>query len=155
MITFLPSPTFTVCAKALDPVRLISQVHETAILLRAILAGDKVGQPAYDMWRPYPGHLAIYGAVMAGEFNIRFGTNHADRSLFLAHLPDWFFNEQVFDKKRDPAWLGDRRLHLSHIRRLFEKDPNYYAKWADIGKHPYVACCVGCNYWWPTHAGVV
>lgn len=154
MITFLPSKNFTVCSKALDDARLVAQVGEARIILEAILAGSQIGQPAFDMWRPYPGHLAIYGLVMCGEHAIRFSPRK-ERVLFIQHTPQWFYAEQIFDTRRDPPWLGDKRLHLSHIRSLFNKDPTKYAKWHDIVNHPNVQCCIGCNYWWPTHAGVM
>ncbi len=163
MITFLPSKTFTVCAKALDDRRLLGQVGEAKIILMAILDGKQVGQPAFDMWRKHPGHLAIYGKIMSDERHLRFGT--PIDGFFPSHIPAWFYalpsverehwETLPWDARRDPPWLGDLRLHRSHIRRLYEKDTTYYAKWRPILQTPYVACCVGCNYWWPTHVGIL
>ena len=154
MITFLPSRTFTVCAKALDDRRLLSQVGEARIILEAILEGKQQGQPAFDMWRPYPGHLAIYGKIMSDERHIRWGTR--TEGFFVPHMPDWFMIAgEHWSGRVDPPWLGDKRLHLSHIRALYEKDHTAYAKWKNIADYPYTACCVGCNYWWPTHVGVM
>jgi hypothetical protein len=170
MITFLPSRTFTVCAKALDDQRLLAQVGEARIILEAILEGKQVGQPAFDMWRPYPGHLAIYGKIMSDERHVRWGTR--TETFFIHHIPQWFYglgrggeseveirqedwNRWDPAKTKDPPWLGDQRLHLSHIRALYHKNPTIYAKWHDITTRPATYCCVGCNYWWPTHAGVM
>ena len=162
MITFLPSKIFTVCAKALDDKRLVSQVGEARIILDAILRGEQVGQPAFDMWRRHPGHLAIYGRMMTSEHHIRFGSSRSEQNFFGQHIPQWFWNlpitqdmaPKAWPTHLDPAWLGDRRLHLSHIRALFEKAPDVYAKWRPVREIPAEYCCVGCNYWWPTHAGI-
>lgn len=166
MITFLPSKVFTVSSKALDDKRLVAQVGEARIILDAILRGEQMGQPAFDMWRRYPGHLAIYGKVMADEHHIRFGAPRSEARFFAQHIPQWFwnipamqdwsFNDRVTaaiqqGMREAPWWLGDRRLHLSHIRALFEKAPDVYAKWRPIRDIKPEYCCVGCNYWWPTH----
>lgn len=170
MITFLPTRVFTVCAKSLDDARLVSQVSEAKTILAAILDKRQVGQPAFDMWRKHPGHLAIYGKIMADEHHIRFGVPRSEQRFFVPQIPDWFWRlsaiprdleapiQQVsipWDSKRDPPWLGDRRLHLSHIRQLYRKDRTYYKRWATIDQYPFQPCCVGCDYWWPTHAGVI
>ena len=162
MITFLPSKIFTVSAKALDDKRLVSQVGEARIILDAILRGEQVGQPAFDMWRRHPGHLAIYGKIMCDEHHIRFSAPRSEQRFFGPNIPQWFWNlpsiegtaPHPWDISLDPPWLGDRRLHLSHIRALFEKAPDVYAKWRPVREIPPVYCCVGCNYWWPTHAGL-
>lgn len=169
MITFLPTRCFTVCSKALDDKRLVAQVGEARIILDAITRGEQVGQPAFDMWRPYRGHLAIYGRVMASEHHIRFGAHRAEFNFFAQYIPHWFWeipatSEWVFRDRitaainegcrLQPPWLGDRRLHLSHIRALYEKDPKTYAKWKDVREIPPTYCCVGCNVFWPTHAGI-
>lgn len=160
MITFLPSRIFTVSAKALDEKRLVSQVGEAKAILTAVLAGEQVGQPAYDMWRSHPGHLAIYGKIVADEHHVRFGTPRSEQRFFAHHIPAWFHcisasnpqeDEHRWREDLDPWWLGDRRLHLSHIRALFNKDRKYYSKWKRIGEYPFQPCCIGCNYWWPTH----
>jgi len=154
VITFLPSRVFTVCAKALDDQRLLAQVGEARIILEAILDKKQIGQPAFDMWRPYPGHLAIYGKIMSDERHVRWGTR--TEAFFVHHIPDWFMIAgEHYSRREDPPWLGDQRLHLSHIRALYHKNPTVYAKWGDIVNRPATYCCVGCNYWWPTHAGVI
>lgn len=171
MITFLPSRSFTASVKCLDPKRLLGQVIEAKLILEAIIAGKNVGHPAYDMWRPYPGHLAIYGQVASSERHIRFGT--AMEASFATHIPAWFYRIPTTSRmdadfalddstvaavnegaRTAPPWLGDKRLHLSHIRALYEKDHSYYSKWKPILKIPPEYCCVGCNYWWPTHKGL-
>ena len=169
MITFLPSKVFTVCAKALDDKRLVSQVGEARIILDAILRGEQIGQPAFDMWRCHIGYLAIYGKVMCDEHHLRFESPRSEARFFARHIPQWFWElpstidgweldktsaALVMGMADYPKWLGDRRLHLSHIRALFEKDPKAYAKWRPVRQMPAEYCCVGCNYWWPTHVGV-
>lgn len=168
MLTFLPSKIFTVSAKALDDERLLGQVGEARAILEAVLAGEKKGHPAFDMWREHPGHLAIYGKIMSDERNLRWGTR--TELFFVHHIPSWFWKlgvsgytvggthpenrglaEIAWDPARDPWWLGDRRLHLSHIRALYEKDHDYYGRWKDVRNRPFTPCCVGCDYWWPTH----
>lgn len=165
MITFLPSRVFTLCAKSLDDKRLVAQVGEAAMILTAILNKAQVGQPAFDMWRPHPGYLAIYGKLMADEHHLRFRAPRSEARLFASHIPDWFwripitpdwstldFASALNQGERDrPWWLGDGRLHLSHIRALYHKDPEFYAKWRSVVDLRPQYCCVGCQYWWPTH----
>jgi len=160
MITWLPSRVFTISAKALDDRRLVAQVGEARMILEAILEGKHEGQPAVQMWRGHPGHLAIYGKIMADEHHIRFGTPRFEQRFFMRHIPPWFLCIQTQNPQSDeyrwredlnPWWLGDPRLHLSHIRALFEKDRFHYAKWSTIYEHPFQPCCIGCSYWWPDH----
>lgn len=150
MITFLPSRCFTTCAKVLDDQRLSQQIREAKYILDAVQEGEQVGQPAFDMWRPYPRSLAIYGKLLCDEWFIRFKSVRSEMVQF-----DQAINRETFDvDAQAPTWLGDRRLHLSHVRALVMKNADYYAAWLPVLKMPAEYCCVGCNYWWPSHAGV-
>lgn len=142
MNTFLPYPSFTDSAKALDDKRLKNQCNEALIILRTLRGeyGPRGGwphHPATKMWRGYESSLSLYHDAVLEEIKFR-GLSYTGN-----HLVD----EQPV---KTPPWLGRADLHASHRSCLLTKDLVWYGQfgWKEPpavrdtrGKWPYV---------WPT-----
>lgn len=136
MQTFLPYPSFTRSARALDYRRLGKQRIEAKQILNAITNKRAKGwrtHPAALMWKGHEYQLACYGIAMCIEWRRR---GYVDNQLA-------FFNR--FKKRRRwntkfPAWLGSRQFHRAHKSNLLRKDRKYYKRhgWNVSSRLPYV-----------------
>ena len=134
MQTFLPYEDFEETAKVLDYRRLGKQRVETKQILMTLI-GQSTGwknHPAVRMWRGYEGCLRLYGLFMCDEW-IRRGYND--------NLRPWFATLEL-PAFKDPHWMGDERLHLSHRSNLLRKDAAYYGQY-------WIAVPNDLPYWWP------
>lgn len=140
MQTFLPYPSFSDSAFALDDKRLNKQRVETKQILNALFGRSKgwVHHPATRMWEGCEPLLIEYGIAMTKEWLMR-GKNDS-------MLP-WFENQfdtfGVLLPRQTPHWLGDEAFHASHRSNLLRKDPVWYGQygWKEPPDLPYV---------WPT-----
>lgn len=131
MQTFLPYPSFTESAKALDRQRLGKQRVEAMQILK-VLAGETSGwahHPAVQMWKGHESALAAYGWTMCAEWK---------RRGYRDNLTP-FFDAYAWGG-RSPAWLGDPALHASHRSNLLRKYPEWYGQygWTEPNTLPYV-----------------
>ena len=135
MITFLPDPTFEVCARVLDWRRLNKQRSEAKLLLE-ILMGRSSGwihHPIVAMWCGYERALAAYGVAICEEWRSR---SYVDNLL-----P--FFDSCLSQLNGgDPHWLGKEALHSSHRAALLAKDPEWYGRFGWTERP-------GIHYIWP------
>jgi hypothetical protein len=140
--TFLPYPSFTASAAALDPVRLGKQRVETLQLLRANTVPDYGWRhhPAAKMWAGHLPALVAYGLAMTDAW-IALGRADTVRSQLREFAPDV---DGVAQEALDlPRWIGDEAFHLAHRSNLVRKDPGFYRpRFGDVPDDlPYI---------WPT-----
>lgn len=101
--------------------------------------------PAVVMWRGYEPALVRYSLTMCQEW-IRRGhvdtINHTISMLAdLAYMVSLAYPEYSgWASLEQPWWWGDDRLHTSHQSNLYRKDPEYYARFAEVDE---------TEYWWP------
>ena len=142
MQTFLPYPSFTLSAAALDKPRLGKQRVETLQLLRAntVPGYGWRHHPAAKMWTGYLPALVAYGVAMTDAWTAA-GFADTVRAQLLEFAP--FVDGMPQPDLDMPPWLGDEALHLSHRSNLVRKDPAFYLPlFGDIPDDlPYV---------WPT-----
>lgn len=120
MQTFLPYPSFSESARALDWRRLGNQRKETWQILNALEGRTKgwVNHSATRMWRGYERALCLYGLAVCDEW-IRRGYRDTMRERFASAL-------QRHAGATRPAWLGDEDFHRSHQSNLLRKLPDHY-----------------------------
>jgi len=132
MQTFLPEFDFFSCAMILDYKRLGKQRLEAMQILNAMYNPKNHwhNHVAVRMWRGYEDCLKYYANWIIREWIKR---GYENNMKFFS-IPDIF---------PVPAWLTDRRLHLSHKCNLMRKNPDYYRQfdWPNID--------VEAPYWWP------
>lgn len=139
MQTFLPFDSFALSAQCLDNKRLGKQRVEAWQIFQALRNGTAwQNHPAVRMWRGHEQALLKYGRTICLVWRAK-GFKDTLLERFEAELK----GETVY-----PPWWGNKRLHDSHKMRLFEKDPIFYAPFSKVIAEP---CCIGCNYYWPTH----
>lgn len=115
MQTFLPYPSFSMSAHALDNQRLNKQITECYQLLNALLAGGGWNHhPAAKMWAGHEGALVAYAFFCYEEFVARGGA---------ASHKSWAKIEEQYGHLlgTDPTWIGDEDFHSSHRARLLHK----------------------------------
>jgi hypothetical protein len=123
--TFLPYPSFSDSAAALDRPRLGKQRVETLQLLKANTVPDYGWRhhPAAKMWAGRLPALVAYGLAMTDAWTA-LGRPDTVRPQLLEFAPE------VEDRAQDdidmPRWLGDEAFHLSHRSNLVRKDPEFY-----------------------------
>ncbi len=147
MQTFLPYPSFSDSAHALDNRRLGKQRVEAKQIYLALTDPDYGWQnhPAVKMWRsssnPYLLRgLAHYGVTICNEWRAR---------GFQDTLLPWFLErrgsiESYIPELSTPLWLYTTTLCLSHQSNLLRKDPLFYSS-----KFPNVS--PDLPYIWPTN----
>lgn len=141
MQTFLPYPSFTQSAQALDYKRLGKQRVEAMQIIKAI-TGEKtlkgksykgwVKHPCSVMWKNYVPALKRYHNVMIDEWVYRGYENSMKK------YPDNEVSDLVVDL---PYWFGDKDFHKSHKANLLRKNYDFYLKpsWFFVSpKLPYV-----------------
>lgn len=135
MITFLPVPNFTECAKILDRQRLGKQRLEAKWVAQIVLGETKyINHPLIRMWKPWPQAIIEYGICICEEWRRR---GYLDNQL------EWFKNTEEGEIIM-PSWFGDDKLHSSHRTKLITKDPIYYSSFGWEEKpDPSV------GYYWP------
>lgn len=125
MQTFLPYPSFTRSAAALDPLRLGKQRVETLQLLRAhtVPGYGWRHHPAAKMWAGRLPALVLYGLAMTDAWTA-LGRADTVRPQLVVFAPevDGLSQEEL----PLPRWLGDEAFHLSHRSNLVRKDPEHY-----------------------------
>lgn len=147
MQTFLPYPDFTLSAKVLDNKRLGKQRVEASQILKINLTyrylheensgivsnlkymyspiDGKIpweNHPAVLMWRGHEVSVAKYGCAICCEW-IKRGYKDNQFSFF-ARIAEDELDE--FGTRKNPEWLGNPKLHLSHQSNLLRKDWDYY-----------------------------
>lgn len=156
MQTFLPYSNYSQCAKSLDNKRLNKQILECYQILN-ILSGQSKSSawsrhPAVLMWEGAENELYNYTMAMVEEANIR-GIK-TDKNLFnINNLRDKCKSFWGNDK---PIWNQDgmtlHKVNATHKVSLYNKDPEYYANFAEHENSIYnIPCCDKCKYYWPTH----
>lgn len=120
MQTFLPFPSFSDSARALDRTRLGKQRLETMQILKAIdnPAYGWQHHPTVQMWRKNKNALVLYGVAICNEWRRR-GYRDTCKEKIIAH----------FDKRSDvamPCWMGDEEFHAAHRSNLKRKAPELY-----------------------------
>lgn len=134
MQTFLPYPSFTKSAAALDRQRLGKQRVEVLQIVRA-LRGESRGwtnHPATHMWRNHVTALIDYGLAICDEW-----TRRGYRDGVAAKLRDYRMSDLTCNGL--PPWLGDEAFHAAHRAKLVEKDPAHYAPlFGDLPPSEYV-----------------
>ena len=133
MQTFLPCPSFTESANALDVKRLGKQRVETIQVLRALTVPGYGWRrhPAAAMWAGYEEAVVRYGldicAVWVGQGRADTCAttlvSDLDRATQIANVRT---QAQLADDGELPPWLGDTAFHLSHRSALVRKDPEFY-----------------------------
>lgn len=139
MQTFLPYPSFTGSAAALDNKRVVKQIVEVKQILAACENPKAAwgSHPIVRMWRGYEVRLAYYGFTCAEEYKTRFSRSHSLDALFL---------NRVYRAKLDHAqpWYGVPQFHQSHRLALYYKDPVFYGP-----KFNFTHAPLPPNYlWW-------
>ena len=136
----------------LDRQRLGKQRVEAYQILQ-VLFGIKtgwVGHPAVEMWRGYELALGVYANHMCIEWCKR-GYEDNMKERVIALVEEHLIVEERL-RHQFPLWLGYPKVHATHRKMLYEKDPEHYGPFnraeADLMATP---CCEGCNYYWPTH----
>jgi hypothetical protein len=125
MQTFLPFPSFTESAAALDYKRLGKQRVEVKQLLLAL--GIPVGEhvPKSSSWRNHPACRMWAGHIVAlADYGVRICDEWRDRGYNDTLLPQ--FEVLVTCDPTYPPWLGYDAFHRSHQSNLKRKDPIYY-----------------------------
>ena len=119
VVTFLVSENFIDTAKILDDRRLLKQRVEAKQIIDALLKGsDAKGwkhHPATLMWTGCVDALKLYYNMIVTECILR-GKNN--------NMP--LYEIDVAPKM--PFWMGNKKVHYSHIARLLAKDFEYYSK---------------------------
>jgi hypothetical protein len=154
--TFLPSKDFDTTASMLDSKRLNKQILECYQILKVLSSDDpKAGwrnHPAVKMWRGHEHTLFTYSLAMVSEAKRR-GIK-TDKNM------DNLINLRVANLKKwgsgFPEWYQNsdemKRITVTHMARLFVKDPVFYQPFSFFSEHKdNVPCCSHCNYYWPTH----
>jgi len=137
MQTFLPFPSFTLSAKALDYKRLGKQRVEAHQILNTLtgLSNGWSNHPAVLMWKGYEDALKIYFNTISKEWISR-GYNH---NMGFYNVPSKY-------DVNPPWWLYWEDFHLSHQSNLIRKDPLYY-----LPKFPKAK--LNLEYIWPSKKG--
>ena len=135
MQTFLPYAEFHQTATVLDHRRLGKQRVETLQILNA-LSREGYGwrnHPAVKMWRGHEQLLAEYGLSICVEWRERGFKDTCYEKIgdMLVKFPT--------ETLREPEWLRNNELHISHRSNLVRKDPAYYQRfWPGMtGDLPY------------------
>lgn len=152
----MPSKDFSTTASMLDSKRLNKQILECYQILKVLSSTDpKAGwrnHPAVKMWRGYENALYSYTLAMVAEADkrgIKTDTNMHNLSTLKSAVgsswgtgfPEWYQNSEEM-----------KRITVTHMARLFVKDPIYYAPFSFFSNHQdNEPCCSHCNYYWPTH----
>lgn len=129
MQTFLPYPSFSASAAALDWRRLGKQRVEAWQILRALDGGKGwANHPATRMWAGHRAALCAYGVAICEEWRRR---GYRDSML------ERFACSEPADP---PAWVGNPEFHAAHRSNLLRKDPVHYGKmgWAERSDIPYL-----------------
>lgn len=148
----MPFANINLSAATLDSRRLNKQLLEGGQIYR-ILATNKtkggwVRHPAVLMWKNYDMGLFAYLEGIKNECIHRgIQTEKNWNTILDLHKNNWHRGDKVVM----PGWWGDEQVHLSHRQNLYNKDPDYYAFFADDNRLSAVSCCDKCNYFWPTH----
>lgn len=138
MQTFLPYTNFYNSGKVLDIKRLGKQRVEVLQMLNKIRGITKgkgwTNHPCTKMWSKNPNALVEYGLQICQAWKDR-GYKDTCYEKIKIH----FKKEET---KNMPAWLGDKKLHISHQSRLIQKNYEFYKPlWPDIPEN--------LEYFWP------
>ena len=125
MQTFLPYPSFTKSARALDRARLGKQRVEALQLCNALLRqeGGWYRHAAARMWQGHELALARYGMTICKVWIER-----GYRDTCYGKIRALFAEYTIEDLRlaTAPLWVGDPDFHRSHQSNLIRKDPDYY-----------------------------
>lgn len=126
MQTFLPYSDFKKSAQIIDWRRLGNQRVESNQILNIIKNGGRwKNHPAVLMWIGYENALIEYRNIFINEWINRGYNNNMNI------LP-------INGKVIYPEWLGNKKFHMSHKSKLYQKDPIFYHFWSDIKPIPYM-----------------
>jgi hypothetical protein len=136
----------------LDQKRLVKQLLECRQIMAALAGETKgwVNHPATKMWRGKEHLLLNYAETVRGEMSRR-GYKWKNNWDQVEKSYASIVKENGY---KFPDWFGDAEfanILYTHRGRLYEKDPEHYAQWADYTNYKKYVCCDRCNYYWPTH----
>lgn len=135
MQTFLPYRDIELSLQCLDKGRLGKQRVEAKQILDLVLGkktNNWINHPAVRMWIGYEGYLIDYYNKSLEIFADVGGNN-----IKLINITNDF-------EKKEPKWLGDERLHISHRCNLLRKNFKHYFEY--FGN----TYDVNAPYWWPS-----
>jgi hypothetical protein len=118
MQAFLPHPSFTDSAAALDNARLNKQIMECDQIIAGYCDPDRGyrSHPVAHMWRDYPAAFLAYREACICEAERRgIDVGYATRY-------------RVPDRYDLPPFVGDGSYHYAHRARLLEKMPSWYSR---------------------------
>lgn len=152
MQTFLPFSDFEKSAESLDYRRLGKQRVECLQILKTLQKGiftckickkapiieemdycpfcrvfqticitPWYNHPAVKMWRNHESYLVIYGRIICKEW-----VNRGYKDTCYDKI-NAFYDKFKISVDR-PVWLGNEKLHLSHMSNLIRKDAAFYRK---------------------------
>jgi len=133
----------------LDSKRLVKQLLEARQIMAALSTASKgwSSHPATLMWRGKEFLLVEYASCVVYEMLTRGYQWKANFEMLMVYY-DMLENPgtRLFDDLE--LW----RIIYTHRGRLYEKDPEHYAQWADMAvDFRDFVCCDNCDYYWPTH----
>ena len=161
MQTFMPYRNFEETASVLDSKRLNKQILEGYQIMNSlskpnerVMTGSTLRYPAWRrhpavlMWESYEHILYDYVTAMIVEGHKRnIEMSQHERNLDKAAQP---FDKQM-NQYNKPWWFDEpfiSKVERSHRFNLHRKDSEAYSRFM----HEKIErCCLGCNYWWPTH----
>ena len=126
MQTFLPYQNYRASAQCLDHRRLGKQRVETWQIYRALIGETKgwVNHPATKMWRGFEWQLLEYGIACCDVW-IQRGYSDTLRDKMCSAQATHFYC-------REPWWLTETELCLSHRSNLLRKQRDHYIKYFDV-----------------------
>ena len=161
MQVFLPEPSFSKSAKALDYRRLVKQLLEGRQIM-TVLAGEStsrgwINHPAVKMFKGYERTLYAYLFAIRDEMEARGYKWQTNWDV----IQDTYMRNFLSESQSLPYWMEDEELFnkviTTHRGRLWEKDPIYYEDYQEEGSYfmDYVCCPGKCTYYWATHKELV
>ena len=132
MHVYIPLSDYVKSARVLSNKHLRSNLKDA----HQIIHGKMPNMPCSMMWMGSTKSLKIYFNTMLSELKVR---GHK-------HMFDVF---NVGGVAQMPLWLGDPKVHVSHIVNLLRQDFPHYGNFFEVPQLDYPA-----GHYWPTANGV-
>ena len=146
MQTFLPYSNFKKTFNTLDYRRLGKQRVEAYQILNILLDRTNTkgwrNHPIVRMWEGYEPALQLYHNMCIDEW-IKQGYNNNMK------------HEVITEPIIYPDWLGNEKLHSSHLANLIRNDYGYYSQfnWKEYSELPYVWLDTDKQQYYEQHIG--